>query len=61
MLADALFAPDPKVFCHVAEVGGTVVGFAHWYLTPSVAKITREPNGQMWSLSSRVILARRSR
>jgi GNAT superfamily N-acetyltransferase len=30
---DALFGPEPKAFCHVAEDDdGTVVGFAIWFL-----------------------------
>ena len=29
----ALFAPDAKVFCTVAEADGNVVGFALWYVT----------------------------
>ena len=28
----ALFGPDPKVHCLVAEAGGEVVGFAIWFL-----------------------------
>lgn len=28
-----LFGPDPKAFCHVAEVAGDVVGMAFWYET----------------------------
>jgi GNAT superfamily N-acetyltransferase len=28
----ALFGPDPKAFCHVAEHEGEVVGFALWFL-----------------------------
>ncbi|HVT21741.1 MAG TPA: GNAT family N-acetyltransferase [Mycobacteriales bacterium] len=28
----ALFGPSPKAFCHVAESGGDVVGFALWFL-----------------------------
>jgi GNAT superfamily N-acetyltransferase len=31
----ALFGPDPRVFAHVAEVEGDVVGFALWYVTYS--------------------------
>jgi GNAT superfamily N-acetyltransferase len=34
-LAAALFGPDPRVFAHVAEVEGEVVGFALWYVTYS--------------------------
>jgi len=33
MLAAALFADSPAVFAHVAEVDGTVVAFAQWYVT----------------------------
>jgi GNAT superfamily N-acetyltransferase len=29
----ALFGPDPRVFAHVVEVAGQVVGFALWYVT----------------------------
>ena len=32
-IAAALFAANPKVFCDLAEVGGTVVGFALWFYT----------------------------
>ena len=32
-LAAALFAPEPKVFCDLAEVDGAVVGFALWFYT----------------------------
>jgi GNAT superfamily N-acetyltransferase len=32
MLAAALFCDAPAVFCHVAEDGGEVVGFALWFL-----------------------------
>ena len=32
-LRTALFGPDPSASCHVAEVGGEVVGFALWYRT----------------------------
>jgi GNAT superfamily N-acetyltransferase len=32
-LHTALFGPDPSAECHVAEVEGTVVGFALWYRT----------------------------
>lgn len=28
----ALFAPQPQVWCHIAEVGGEVAGFAVWFL-----------------------------
>lgn len=31
--AAALFGPDPRVHCHVAEVAGEVVGLALWYVT----------------------------
>ncbi len=34
-LCDALFRDDPALFCHVAELGGEVVGIALWYLTYS--------------------------
>lgn len=33
LLAEALFGPDPAVFCLVVEVDGAVVGFAQWFLT----------------------------
>jgi GNAT superfamily N-acetyltransferase len=29
---EALFGAAPAVFCHVAEAGGEVVGFALWFL-----------------------------
>jgi len=29
----ALFGPDPSAACHVAELDGSVVGFALWYRT----------------------------
>lgn len=32
-LRDGLFGDDPKVFAHVAEHEGKVVGFAVWFLT----------------------------
>ncbi|MFI0483161.1 GNAT family N-acetyltransferase [Actinomadura sp. 9N215] len=32
---ESLFGPDPKVFAHVAEHEGRVVGFAVWFLTYS--------------------------
>jgi GNAT superfamily N-acetyltransferase len=32
-LRAALFGPDPVASCHVAELGGQVVGFALWYRT----------------------------
>jgi GNAT superfamily N-acetyltransferase len=32
-LREALFGPEPRVFAHVAEAGGRVVGFALWYLS----------------------------
>lgn len=32
LLSAALFGDSPAVFCHVAEVGGEVVGFALWFL-----------------------------
>jgi len=31
-LRDALFAAQPAVFAHVADVGGEVAGFALWFL-----------------------------
>jgi GNAT superfamily N-acetyltransferase len=31
----ALFGPDPRVFAHVAEEDGQLVGFALWYMTYS--------------------------
>ena len=31
-LTEALFGPSPAAFCHVAEAGGEVVGFALWFL-----------------------------
>ncbi|PPK69858.1 GNAT family N-acetyltransferase [Actinokineospora auranticolor] len=31
-LRQALFCPDPALFCHVAEVDGEVVGCALWFL-----------------------------
>ncbi|GAB3421519.1 GNAT family N-acetyltransferase [Flindersiella endophytica] len=34
-LHKALFGPSPKVFGHVAEVAGEVVGFALWFLNYS--------------------------
>jgi GNAT superfamily N-acetyltransferase len=34
-LREALFGPEPKVFGHVAEVAGEVVGFAVWFLNYS--------------------------
>jgi GNAT superfamily N-acetyltransferase len=34
-LHGALFGPEPKVFGHVAEVAGEVVGFAVWFLNYS--------------------------
>ncbi len=37
-LAAALFGPDPRVFCHVAEADGRVVGMALWYVTYSTWK-----------------------
>jgi GNAT superfamily N-acetyltransferase len=33
MFRDALFGPEPKVFCLVAEDAGDVVGFAVWFFT----------------------------
>ena len=32
-LRDALFAPSPTVFAHVADEDGRVVGMAVWFLT----------------------------
>jgi len=32
-LREVLFGDSPKVFAHVAESGGEVVGFALWYLS----------------------------
>ena len=32
-LTSALFDPDPRVHAHVAELDGTVVGMALWFLT----------------------------
>jgi GNAT superfamily N-acetyltransferase len=32
LLAAALFGPSPAVYCHVAEAGGEVAGFALWFL-----------------------------
>ncbi len=37
-LGAALFGPDPRVFCHVAESQGHVVGMALWYVTYSTWK-----------------------
>jgi GNAT superfamily N-acetyltransferase len=37
-LGEALFAPEPALFGHVAEVDGTVVGCALWYLNYSTWK-----------------------
>jgi GNAT superfamily N-acetyltransferase len=34
-LAGTLFGPDPKVFAHVVERGGEIVGIAIWFLTYS--------------------------
>lgn len=31
-IATALFGPQPRVFCHIAEWDGTPVGFALWFL-----------------------------
>lgn len=31
-LKAALFGPDPRVFAHVAELDGTVIGMAIWFL-----------------------------
>jgi GNAT superfamily N-acetyltransferase len=38
MLAEALFGEQPVASCHVAELDGTVVGFALWYVTFSTWK-----------------------
>ena len=42
-LREHLFAPQPQVFCHVAEVddgaGGTVAGMAIWFVTFSTWKV----------------------
>jgi GNAT superfamily N-acetyltransferase len=38
MISDALFGPAPVASCHVAELGGEVVGFALWYVTFSTWK-----------------------
>lgn len=32
-LTRALFCPEPKVFCHLAERGGEVIGMAIWFYT----------------------------
>ena len=32
-IAAALFAPQPRVFCDLAEIDGVVVGFALWFYT----------------------------
>jgi len=37
-LREALFAPEPALFGHVAEVDGAVVGCALWYLNYSTWK-----------------------
>ncbi len=34
-LERALFGPEPRVFAHVAELAGEVVGFALWFTTYS--------------------------
>lgn len=34
-LHDSLFGPDPRVFAHVAEVAGEVVGLAVWFVSYS--------------------------
>ena len=31
-IADALFGPQPGLFCHIAEWDGAAVGFALWFL-----------------------------
>ncbi|MBG0812103.1 GNAT family N-acetyltransferase [Methylosinus sp. H3A] len=33
MLAEALFAPNPRVFCDIAESDGAPAGFALWFYT----------------------------
>ena len=33
MLAEALFAPNPRVFCDIAECDGAPAGFALWFYT----------------------------
>lgn len=35
MLTDALFGAEPRVFAHVVERDGTIVGIALWFLTYS--------------------------
>jgi len=35
MLRDSLFADQPQVFAHIAEINGAPVGFALWYVTYS--------------------------
>ncbi len=35
MLAEALFGDDPRVFTHVIERDGRIVGIAMWYITYS--------------------------
>lgn len=35
MLTDSLFGPEPRVFAHVVERDGAVVGIAIWFLTYS--------------------------
>ncbi|MBG0832580.1 GNAT family N-acetyltransferase [Planomonospora sp. ID67723] len=32
-MRDALFGPDPKLFCHLAVDGDEVAGFAVWFLS----------------------------
>jgi GNAT superfamily N-acetyltransferase len=32
MIADALFAPNPRLFCDIAEWSGEVAGFAVWFI-----------------------------
>ena len=34
-LTESLFGPDPRVFTHVVEREGTIVGIAMWFLTYS--------------------------
>lgn len=37
-IAHALFGPNPRVFCDVAEADGRLVGFALWFYTFSTFK-----------------------
>jgi GNAT superfamily N-acetyltransferase len=41
-LRESLFGPEPRVFAHVAEHEGEVVGFALWFLTFSTWMGTHE-------------------